>query len=71
MVQVWLWQTMGHHQAVLAPSPQNFLGRGWRAPLPRKWTEAFKIMLKNTKVKAILVNIFGGNHEVRHHCPLA
>ena len=27
---------------------------------PEKVTEAFKIMLKNKKVKAILVNIFGG-----------
>jgi succinyl-CoA synthetase beta subunit len=27
---------------------------------PEKVTEAFKIMLKNPKVKAILVNIFGG-----------
>jgi succinyl-CoA synthetase beta subunit len=30
------------------------------APRAEKVTEAFKIMLKNKKVKAILVNIFGG-----------
>jgi len=26
----------------------------------KKWTEAFKLMLRNPKLKAILVNIFGG-----------
>jgi succinyl-CoA synthetase beta subunit len=39
--------------------PANFLDVGGGAT-PEKVTEAFKIMLKNTKVKAILVNIFGG-----------
>ena len=37
----------------------NFLDVGGGAT-PEKVTEAFKIMLKNPKVKAILVNIFGG-----------
>jgi succinyl-CoA synthetase beta subunit len=40
-------------------SPANFLDVGGGATA-EKVTEAFKIMLKNPKVKAILVNIFGG-----------
>jgi succinyl-CoA synthetase beta subunit len=39
--------------------PANFLDVGGGATA-EKVTEAFKIMLANTKVKAILVNIFGG-----------
>jgi len=39
--------------------PANFLDVGGGAT-PEKVTEAFKIMLKNENVKAILVNIFGG-----------
>ncbi len=39
--------------------PANFLDVGGGAT-PEKVTEAFKIMLKNKRVKAILVNIFGG-----------
>ncbi len=39
--------------------PANFLDVGGGAT-PEKVTEAFKIMLKNPKVKGILVNIFGG-----------
>ena len=39
--------------------PANFLDVGGGAT-PEKVTEAFKIMLKNRRVKAILVNIFGG-----------
>jgi len=39
--------------------PANFLDVGGGAT-PEKVTEAFKIMLKNAKVKVILVNIFGG-----------
>ena len=39
--------------------PANFLDVGGGAT-PEKVTEAFKIMLKNPKVPAILVNIFGG-----------
>mgnify|MGYP002132536688 CR=1 FL=1 len=39
--------------------PANFLDVGGGAT-PEKVTEAFKIMLKNPKVKAILVNIFAG-----------
>ena len=39
--------------------PANFLDVGGGAT-PEKVTEAFKIMLKNPSVKAILVNIFGG-----------
>jgi succinyl-CoA synthetase beta subunit len=39
--------------------PANFLDVGGGAT-PEKVTEAFKIMLQNPKVKAILVNIFGG-----------
>ena len=39
--------------------PANFLDVGGGAT-PEKVTEDFKIMLKNPKVKAILVNIFGG-----------
>lgn len=39
--------------------PANFLDVGGGATA-EKVTEAFKIMLKNIKVKAILVNIFGG-----------
>ncbi len=39
--------------------PANFLYVGGGAT-PEKVTEAFKLMLKNPKVKAILVNIFGG-----------
>ena len=39
--------------------PANFLDVGGGAT-PEKVTESFKIMLKNDKVKAILVNIFGG-----------
>ena len=40
-------------------SPANFLDVGGGAT-PEKVTEAFKLMLSNAKVKAILVNIFGG-----------
>ena len=40
-------------------SPANFLDVGGGAST-EKVTEAFKIMLKNSSVKAILVNIFGG-----------
>jgi len=40
-------------------SPANFLDVGGSATAA-KVTEAFKIMLNNPKVKAILVNIFGG-----------
>lgn len=40
-------------------TPANFLDVGGGAT-PEKVTEAFKIMLKNTHVKGILVNIFGG-----------
>ena len=40
-------------------SPANFLDVGGGASA-EKVTEAFKIMLKNSHVKAILVNIFGG-----------
>ena len=39
--------------------PANFLDVGGGATT-EKVSEAFKIMLKNTKVKGILVNIFGG-----------
>ena len=39
--------------------PANFLDVGGGAT-PEKVTEAFKIMLKNPNVEAILVNIFGG-----------
>ncbi|MCL2831516.1 MAG: ADP-forming succinate--CoA ligase subunit beta [Betaproteobacteria bacterium] len=39
--------------------PANFLDVGGGATA-EKVTEAFKIMLQNTKVKGILVNIFGG-----------
>ena len=39
--------------------PANFLDVGGGAT-PEKVTEAFKIMLKNKNVSAILVNIFGG-----------
>jgi succinyl-CoA synthetase beta subunit len=39
--------------------PANFLDVGGGATA-EKVTEAFKIMLKNTRVKGILVNIFGG-----------
>ena len=40
-------------------SPANFLAVGGGATT-EKVTEAFKIMLKNPKVKGIMVNIFGG-----------
>ena len=40
-------------------SPANFLDVGGGAS-KEKVTEAFKLMLKNPKLKAILVNIFGG-----------
>jgi succinyl-CoA synthetase beta subunit len=40
-------------------APANFLDVGGGASA-EKVTEAFKIMLANPKVKAILVNIFGG-----------
>ena len=40
-------------------SPANFLDVGGGATA-EKVTEAFKIMLKNPNLKAILVNIFGG-----------
>ena len=39
--------------------PANFLDVGGGAST-EKVTEAFKIMLKNSNVKGILVNIFGG-----------
>ena len=40
-------------------NPANFLDVGGGAS-KEKVTEAFKLMLKNPKLKAILVNIFGG-----------
>jgi succinyl-CoA synthetase beta subunit len=40
-------------------APANFLDVGGGATA-EKVTEAFKLMLKNPEVKAILVNIFGG-----------
>ena len=40
-------------------SPANFLDVGGSATTERV-TEAFKIMLRNPELKAILVNIFGG-----------
>jgi succinyl-CoA synthetase beta subunit len=40
-------------------SPANFLDVGGGATT-EKVTEAFKLMLKNPKVRAILINIFGG-----------
>jgi len=40
-------------------SPANFLDVGGGANA-QKVTEAFKLMLKNAKVEAILINIFGG-----------
>jgi len=40
-------------------APANFLDVGGGAT-PEKVTEAFKIMLRNPNLKAILVNIFGG-----------
>jgi succinyl-CoA synthetase beta subunit len=40
-------------------TPANFLDVGGGATT-EKVTEAFKLMLKNAKVKAILINIFGG-----------
>jgi len=40
-------------------NPANFLDVGGGATT-EKVTEAFKIMLRNPKLKAILVNIFGG-----------
>ena len=40
-------------------SPANFLDVGGGATA-EKVTEAFKLMLRNTQLKAILVNIFGG-----------
>jgi succinyl-CoA synthetase beta subunit len=40
-------------------SPANFLDVGGGAD-KEKVTEAFKLMLKNPNLKAILVNIFGG-----------
>jgi succinyl-CoA synthetase beta subunit len=40
-------------------SPANFLDVGGGATA-EKVTEAFKIMLRNPNLKAILVNIFGG-----------
>jgi succinyl-CoA synthetase beta subunit len=40
-------------------SPANFLDVGGGATTEQV-TEAFKIMLKNSNLKAILVNIFGG-----------
>jgi succinyl-CoA synthetase beta subunit len=40
-------------------NPANFLDVGGGAST-EKVTEAFKIMLKNPQLKAILVNIFGG-----------
>ena len=44
---------------LVGAEPANFLDVGGGAT-PEKVTEAFKIMLRNDKVKAILVNIFGG-----------
>jgi succinyl-CoA synthetase beta subunit len=40
-------------------NPANFLDVGGSAT-SEKVTEAFKLMLRNTKLRAILVNIFGG-----------
>jgi succinyl-CoA synthetase beta subunit len=48
----------GHHQA-LWRGPANFLDVGGGAST-EKVTEAFKIMLRNPELSAILVNIFGG-----------
>ena len=44
---------------IFGAEPANFLDVGGGATA-QKVTEAFKLMLKNPKVKGILVNIFGG-----------
>ncbi len=44
--------------------PANFLDVGGGATKERV-TEAFKLILSSDKVKAILVNIFGGNRALR------
>ena len=46
--------------------PANFLDVGGGAT-EEQVTEAFKILIADKKVKAILVNIFGGIMKVRHH----
>ena len=48
-----------HPITLVGGAPANFLDVGGGATA-EKVTEAFKIMLGNPKVKAILVNIFGG-----------
>src|SRR5260221_5344658 len=52
----WYW---GAQIKFSGGSPANFLDVGGGATA-EKVTAAFKIMLSNPKVKAILVNIFGG-----------
>ena len=47
-------------------NPANFLDVGGGAN-EQQVTEAFKILVSDKNVKAILVNIFGGHHAVRHH----
>ena len=49
----------GQFAELFGGEPANFLDVGGGATA-EKVTEAFKIMLKNPKVKGILVNIFGG-----------
>ncbi len=48
--------------------PANFLDVGGGATKERV-TEAFKIILSDSNVAAVLVNIFGGINEVRRHRP--
>ena len=49
----------GHHQAGRAARPANFLDVGGGAD-EEKVTAAFKLILSDPHVKAVLVNIFGG-----------
>ena len=48
-------------------SPANFLDVGGGAD-KEKVTEAFKIILRDPNVKAILVNIFRRHHALRYYC---
>jgi succinyl-CoA synthetase beta subunit len=58
----WCWTSHGYYgfnKTYVEESPANFLDVGGSATQERV-TEAFKIILSDNNVRAVLVNIFGG-----------
>ena len=56
--RAWRWRRWTRSSSSAASRPTSSTSAA--APPPRRSTEAFKLMLRNPGLKAILVNIFGG-----------